>query len=97
MKVAQIATILNTYILPDVLGGDTIATEDLSNIVDIGIAIGDLNAYDKYVNKIINQIGKVVLADRRLGGGAPDIFKESWKYGSILEMLSFELPYRQLP
>jgi hypothetical protein len=92
MKVAQIASILNTYILPDVLGGDTIATEDLSNIVDIGIAIGDLNAYDKYVNKIINQIGKVVLADRRLGGGAPDIFKESWKYGSILEMLSFELP-----
>lgn len=92
MKVTQIATILNSAVLPNVLGGDTMVNEDLSNIVDIGIAIGDLNAYDKYVNKIVNQIGKVVLADRKLGGGAPDIFKESWKYGSILEMLSFELP-----
>lgn len=92
MKVSQISTILNTYILPDVLGGNTIATEDLSNIVDIGIAISDANAYDKYVNKCVNHIGKVVLADRKLGGGAPDIFKESWKFGSILEMLSFELP-----
>lgn len=92
MKVTQIATLLNTYVLPNVLGGSAMVNEDLSNIVDIGIQIGDANAYDKYVGKVINVIGKVEVVDRILKGSAPTIQKESWLYGSILEQLSFELP-----
>ena len=92
MNVTQVATILNTYVLPDILGGDTIATEDLSNITDIGIAIGNAGAYDKYVKKCVNHIGLVKVTDRILSGNAPKIYKESWKYGSIMELLSFELP-----
>ena len=92
MKVAQIASILNSKILPNILGGSAVVNEDLSNIVDIGIQIGDLNAYDKYIGKVINHIGLVKLADRELKVTAPDIYKEKWLYGSIMEMLSFELP-----
>lgn len=92
MNVTQVATILNTYILPDILGGNTIATEDLSNIVDIGIEIGNSGAYDKYVKKCVNHIGLVKVMDRVISGNAPKIYKESWKYGSIMELLSFELP-----
>lgn len=92
MNVTQVSTILNTYILPDILGGSTIATEDLSNIVDIGIEIGNSGAYDKYVKKCVNHIGKVKVMDRVISGNAPKIYKEAWKYGSIMELLSFELP-----
>ena len=92
MNVTQVATILNTYILPDILGGNTIATEDLSNIVDIGIEIGNSGAYDKYVKKCVNHIGLVKVMDRVLSGNAPKIYKEAWKYGSIMELLSFEIP-----
>lgn len=95
MLVSQIATLLNSKIIPNILGGDTLVEEDLSNIVDIGIAIGNANAYDKYINKVINHIGMVKVVDRALKGTAPDIFKESWKYGSIMEMISFELPDAQ--
>ena len=92
MNVTQVSTILNTYVLPDILGGNTIATEDLSNITEIGIAIGNAGAYDKYVKKCVNHIGLVKVTDRVLSGNAPKIYKESWKYGSIMELLSFELP-----
>lgn len=92
MKIEQIASILNDYILPDILGGETAVTENLSNIVEIGQAIGNANAYDKYINKVINHIGLVRLTDRKLSGNAPKIYKESWLYGSIMELLSFELP-----
>ena len=92
MKVAQIATLLNTYILPNILGEGVMVNEDLTNIVDIGIQIGDANAYDKYVGKVVNVIGKVEVVDRVLKGSAPTIQKESWLYGSILEQLSFDLP-----
>ena len=34
MNVNQIATILNTVIIPETIGGDTVIAEDLSNIVD---------------------------------------------------------------
>jgi len=92
MQVAQIATLMNTYVLPNILGEGVLVNEDLSNIVDIGIAIGNANAYDKYVGKIVNVIGKVEVVDRLLKGAAPAILKESWLYGSILEQLSFDLP-----
>ena len=92
MLVTQIATLMNTYVLPNILGEGAVANEDLSNIVDIGIQIGNANAYDKYIGKVVNVIGKVEVVDRILKGSAPTIQKESWLYGSILEQLSFDLP-----
>ena len=92
MNVQQIATTLNTKILPNILGEDVLVTEDLSNIVDIGIKIGNINAYDKYVGKVINHIGMVKLTDRVIRSTAPKILKEGWMYGSIMELLSFKLP-----
>lgn len=92
MNVEQIATALNSQILPNLLGEGVVVEEDLSNIVEIGIKIGDANAYDKYVGKVYNVIGFVKVVDRIIKGSAPNISKESWLYGSIMELLSFKLP-----
>lgn len=92
MLVSQIATAFNDDIIPNVLGGELVVAEDLSNIVEIGQAIGNANAYDKYINRVINHIGLVKVMDRVIKGNAPRIYKESWKYGSIMELLTFELP-----
>ena len=47
MLVTQIATLMNNAVLPNILGEGVVVNEDLSNIVDIGIQIGNANAYDK--------------------------------------------------
>ena len=91
MLITQVSTILNT-VVPEILGETAIVNEDLSNIVDIGIKIGNANAYDQYIGKLVNVIGKVRVTDRVMKGNAPKIFKEAWLYGSIMELLSFTLP-----
>ena len=96
MNVNQIATILNTVIIPETIGGDTVIEEDLSNIVDVGREITQSSAFndnfDNIFKKLVNQIGKVVFVDRPYTSKAPNILKDSWEYGSAMEKVRCELP-----
>ena len=89
MKVSQIASILNTLQTEIVGTSDVLATDDLSNIVDVGKAVLDYTGagnenYDNYMGKLIDQVGKVIFVDRTYRSQAPNILKDSWEYGSIL-------------
>ena len=95
MKVEQVATILNT-IIGEVTGTTGIVTEDLSNIVSVGKEFTNIlsenEAYDKYIGKLINHIGRVKFVDRVYNGQAPTVLMESWEFGSILEKIDCALP-----
>lgn len=95
MKVEQVATILNT-IIGEVTGTTGIVTEDLSNIVSVGKEFTNIlsenEAYDKYIGKLINHIGRVKFVDRVYDGQAPSVLMESWEFGSILEKIDCALP-----
>lgn len=91
MKVEQVYQLTNTAV-KEILGESTVVQEDLSNVVDIGIAISDANAYDNYVRTIHDKIGKMVFVDRIYGGRAPSVLMDGWEYGSILEKIAAELP-----
>lgn len=95
MKVEQVATILNT-IIGEVTGTTGIVTEDLSNIVSVGKEFTNIlsenEAYDKYIGKLINHIGRVKFVDRVYNGQAPSVLMESWEFGSILEKIDCALP-----
>lgn len=84
MKVEQIKDLVNTT-TQEVLGEEAIQTEDLSNIVEIGDQIQNLNAMDNYVKTLIDHIGKMVFVDRPYQGSAPSVLMDGWEYGSILE------------
>lgn len=89
MLVNQIATVLNTLQTEIVGTSDVLATDDLSNIVEIGKTVLDYTGasnenYDKYMGKLIDQIGKVIFVDRVYTSQAPNILKDSWEYGSIM-------------
>ena len=49
MKLNQIATVLNETIVPNLLGEETTIAADLSNIVDLGVAIENLTG-DEFLN-----------------------------------------------
>lgn len=91
MEMKQIYTLTNT-VIKEVLGDTAVVSEDLSNIVDIGNAVFNANAFDAYVKTLINHIGKVVFVDRPYPGSAPSVLMDGWEYGSILEKVSSEMP-----
>lgn len=94
MKINQVATMLND-INKEFTGEVAIPelAEDLSNIVDVGqeltAAAGqDLTKFfEQYGRKIIDKVGRTVIVDRTYRSTAPNIERDSWEYGSILEKI----------
>ena len=71
---------------------DVVLNEDLSNIVDVGDRIFNAKAYDKYVDALVNRIGKSIFVNRVYGGSAPSVMMDGWEYGSVLQKVSTGLP-----
>ena len=94
MEMKQVWEITNSAV-QEVLGETAVVNEDLSQIVDVGTAIFDANAFDAYVKSLINHIGKVIFVNRPYSGSAPSVLMDGWEYGSILEKISSELPVAQ--
>lgn len=103
MKVAQIASLLNDTIQAEHIGESEVVNEklilddNLTNIVDIGKAVLDYTAasaanYDNFVKTLIDQVGKVVFVNRVYTSQAPNLLKDSWEYGSVLQKVRCELP-----
>lgn len=91
MEVKQIYEFVNDTV-KEVLGDEALVQEDLSNIVDIGDAVFDGNAFDKYVRSLVNHIGRVIFVNRKYNGSAPSVLMDGWEYGSILQKISSEMP-----
>lgn len=91
MKINQVATILNS--INSEMAGETAITsvnEDLSNIVDVGqeLTAGQTditNFFENYGKKLIDKVGRLVVVDRTYKSTAPNIQRDSWDFGSILE------------
>ena len=91
MEVKQIFTFANNA-TKEAIGETGLISEDLSNIVDVGTAIFNANAVDKYVKSLVNHIGRVIFVDRIYRGHAPSVLRESWEFGSVLEKIQTEIP-----
>lgn len=87
MKVAQIYDLVNTM-YGEIVNGETIVAEDLSNVVDIGREIFDATSVDKFVNKLVDHIGRLVVVERPYQGTAPGLLMDSWQYGSVKEKIT---------
>lgn len=91
MEVTQVYSLVNQA-TKEALGETAVVAEDLSNIVDIGEAIFNANAVDRYVKALVNHIGKVVFVNRVYRGSAPSVLMDGWEFGSVLEKVRMELP-----
>lgn len=92
MTVQQIYQLVNTA-TSEALGESAVQTnEDLSNIVDVGVAVFNANAVDQYVKSLVNQIGKVIVDSRPYEGSLVSILREGWEYGSVCEKIRIEMP-----
>ena len=91
MEVQQIHTLING-VTNEILGKNSVANEDLSNVIDIGNEIFNASSVDNYVKSLVNQIGKIIFVNRAYSGGAPSVLMDAWEYGSVMEKISAEMP-----
>lgn len=92
MKITQIYDFVN-FATSEALGEtDLTVAEDLSNIIDVGTAIFNANAMDKYVKALVNRIGKTIFVNRVYRGSAPSVMMDGWEFGSVLQKVSTGLP-----
>lgn len=91
MEIKQVYDLVNTT-TKEVLGTEDLVREDLSDLVDVGEAIFNGNAFDAYVRTLVNHIGKVIFVNRPYRGSAPSVLMDGWEYGSVVEKIHSEMP-----
>lgn len=89
MDINQVATIVNS-LSQQYMGDTAVTTTDLSNVVDIGTAVFDLQSVDHYVHDLIDQIGKVIFVNRAYRGKTPSLVMDAWEYGAVLEKITYD-------
>ena len=102
MRITQLTDVLNgtvstTGIIDQTTGEAPVANEDLSNIVDIGKTVLDYTGksnenFDSFMKNLIDQVGKITIVNRTYVSQAPNILKDSWEYGSIMQKVRVSVP-----
>lgn len=102
MRITQLTDVLNgtvstTGIIDQTTGEAPVAKEDLSNIVDIGKTVLDYTGksnenFDSFMKNLIDQVGKITIVNRTYVSQAPNILKDSWEYGSIMQKVRVSVP-----
>ena len=91
MDVKQIYDFTNKAV-EQAIGESALLQEDLSNIVEVGTAIFNAKALDKYVDALVNHIGRVVCVTRAYRGILASLQVDAWEFGSVMEKITMELP-----
>lgn len=91
MEIKQIYPLVNEA-TNEALGVEGLVQEDLGNIVEVGKAVFNANAMDKYVKALVNRIGKIIFVNRVYEGSAPSVIMDGWEYGSVMQKVSMGLP-----
>ena len=92
MEVKQIYDLVNP-ITQEITGEENLLNEDLSGVVQVGQAIQNFDGWqNKFVNALIDRIGRTIFVNRPYAGGAPSVMMDAWEYGSVLMKIASELP-----
>ncbi len=89
MDMNQVASVVNA-LSKQYLGETAVVNEDLSNVVDIGSQVFDLNSTDHYVHDLIDQIGRIIFVNRAYRGKTPSLVMDAWEYGAVLEKITYD-------
>lgn len=92
MKIEQVYNLVNP-ITSEMTGGSAVLSEDLSDVVQVGTDIQNIDGWqNKFVNALVDRIGRTIFVNRPYSGFAPSVMMDSWEYGSILMKIASELP-----
>lgn len=87
MNYSQIAEALNETLVPNILGESTIIADDLSNIVELGTAIGSVTAdqMKDYTASFVGRVLDIWLDERIYSKNINSIYRDYAEYGGIVQ------------
>lgn len=88
MTLEEISTILNTSIVPAIMGGDYTVNPDLSNIVDFGTKISEMTAdqFKTYFNEFCAAV-RTVADTREYSPEELPLYVDSEEYGGLVQSI----------
>lgn len=89
MKVEQVYQVVNA-LSSQYIGESAIEVTDNDSLVDVGSKVINLDNLDKYVNSLIDQIGKIMFVNRVYTTKVPSLHMEGWEYGAIMEKIEYD-------
>lgn len=93
MKLTQIATLLNNTLVPNYLGQDVTIAEDLSNVVELGTAIADLDGDEvkNFAGDFIVGVARNVFDTRNYRRDTYGLMNDSREYGGVIQRVKAKL------
>ena len=92
LKPEQVAELGNVAI-KNTLGEDaTILTENLTNVVDVGVEIENANAYKNFIENLMVATAKYIFRFRKYSAKAPSVLRDNYEYGQIIQKIRGEMP-----
>lgn len=90
--VSQIKNIINDSVA-DALGKNFGVTQvDTSDVVSMGQAISQFNAYEGFFNALVNRIVKTVYFVRTYEGNTRSVLRDEHEYGAFIQKVYYDLP-----
>mgnify|MGYP006958174711 CR=1 FL=1 len=93
MTLTQISTLLNTVMVPNLLGESTTIAEDLRNVVDLGTALASLGADDlkDYMTQLAVGVFDTYVDTRSYKDETYDLFLSDIEYGGAVQRVKAKL------
>ena len=92
LKNEQVASLCNDS-LKNTLGENaTILQEDLENVVDVGVAIANANAYGNFLENLMVATSKYIFRFRAYESTAPNVLRDNNEFGQLIQKIRSKLP-----
>lgn len=93
MELTQIATLLNNTLVPNYLGQDVTIAEDLSNVVELGTAIADLDGSEvkNFAGDFIVGVARNVMDTRKYNRETYGLMNDAREYGGVIQRVKAKL------
>ena len=82
LQVKQVATLVNDA-TKEFLGETAVLQEDLSNVIDVGVAIQNADLYENFTMGLLLKIGEEFFVNRPYKSDMPNIYKTNREFGAI--------------
>lgn len=88
----DVHTLVNAS-LDNLLGDNTVLlSEDLTNVVDVGVALANANAYEHWLEGLAVATAKYIFSFRKYSMKAPNILRDTQEYGQLIQKIRSKLP-----
>lgn len=85
---------LHTYVnaaIPEKVGEVALLAEDLSNVVEVGTAIANADAYENFLGGLLLQYNNIKFENRAYKSQTLDIIRDNFEYGQITAVVRTDL------